>query len=407
MTIQTQLPSLITIENGNKAKPTFSLAEYQRRQGLLRQKMAEMQVDGVLFSSYHNINYYGDFLYCSFGRFYGLVVTQQKVVSISANIDGGQPWRRTVGDYNVVYTDWQRDNYFKACAQELPNKGRVGIEMDNLPLDRFAKLQAAMPNVEFVDISAACMRMRMVKSAEEIEFIKNGANVCDIGGFALRDAVKEGVPEHEVALASTQAMIREIARRYPDSELMDTWTWFQSGINTDGAHNPVTTRKVQKGDILSLNCFSMISGYYTALERTMFLDHVDDASLKLWEVNVKVHEAGLALVKPGVRCCDIAHELNKIYEEHDLLQYRTFGYGHSFGVLSHYYGREAGLEFREDIETVLEPGMVVSIEPMIMLPEGMPGAGGYREHDILVVGESGAENITKFPYGPEHNIISC
>lgn len=407
MTIQTQLPSLITIENGNKAKPTFSLAEYQRRQGLLRQKMAEMQVDGVLFSSYHNINYYGDFLYCSFGRFYGLVVTQEKVVSISANIDGGQPWRRTVGDYNVVYTDWQRDNYFKACAQELPKKGRVGIEMDNLPLDRFAKLQAAMPQVEFVDISAACMRMRMVKSAEEIEFIKNGANVCDIGGFALRDAVKEGVPEHEVALASTQAMIREIARRYPDSELMDTWTWFQSGINTDGAHNPVTTRKVQKGDILSLNCFSMISGYYTALERTMFLDHVDDASLRLWEVNVKVHEAGLALVKPGVRCCDIAHELNKIYEEHDLLQYRTFGYGHSFGVLSHYYGREAGLEFREDIETVLEPGMVVSIEPMIMLPEGMPGAGGYREHDILVVGEEGAENITKFPYGPEHNIISC
>jgi creatinase len=407
MMTQTDLPSLITIENGNKAKPTFSLAEYQRRQGLLRQKMAEMQVDGVLFSSYHNINYYGDFLYCSFGRFYGLVVTQEKVVSISANIDGGQPWRRTVGDYNVVYTDWQRDNYFKACAQELPNKGRVGIEMDNLPLDRFAKLQAAMPNVEFVDISAACMRMRMVKSAEEIEFIKNGANVCDIGGFALRDAVKEGVPEHEVALASTQAMIREIARRYPDSELMDTWTWFQSGINTDGAHNPVTTRKVQKGDILSLNCFSMISGYYTALERTMFLDHVDDASLRLWEVNVKVHEAGLALVKPGVRCCDIAHELNKIYEEHDLLQYRTFGYGHSFGVLSHYYGREAGLELREDIETVLEPGMVVSIEPMIMLPEGMPGAGGYREHDILVVGEEGAENITKFPYGPEHNIISC
>ena len=407
MMTQTDLPSLITIENGNKAKPTFSLAEYQRRQGLLRQKMAEMQVDGVLFSSYHNINYYGDFLYCSFGRFYGLVVTQEKVVSISANIDGGQPWRRTVGDYNVVYTDWQRDNYFKACAQELPNKGRVGIEMDNLPLDRFAKLQAAMPNVEFVDISAACMRMRMVKSAEEIEFIKNGANVCDIGGFALRDAVKEGVPEHEVALASTQAMIREIARRYPDSELMDTWTWFQSGINTDGAHNPVTTRKVQKGDILSLNCFSMISGYYTALERTMFLDHVDDASLKLWEVNVKVHEAGLALVKPGVRCCDIAHELNKIYEEHDLLQYRTFGYGHSFGVLSHYYGREAGLELREDIETVLEPGMVVSIEPMIMLPEGMPGAGGYREHDILVVGEEGAENITKFPYGPEHNIISA
>ena len=67
--------------------------------------------------------------------------------------------------------------------------------------------------------------------------------------------------------------------------------------------------------------------------------------------------------------------------------------------------REAGLEFREDIETVLKPGMVVSIEPMIMIPEGMPGAGGYREHDILVVTENGALNITGFPFGPEHNII--
>jgi creatinase len=74
-------------------------------------------------------------------------------------------------------------------------------------------------------------------------------------------------------------------------------------------------------------------------------------------------------------------------------------------VLCHYFGREAGLELREDIETVLEPGMVVSIEPMIMIPQDRPGPGGYREHDILVVTESGAENITKFPFGPEHNVV--
>ena len=102
---------------------------------------------------------------------------------------------------------------------------------------------------------------------------------------------------------------------------------------------------------------------------------------------------------------DIAAELNDIYRDHDLLRYRSFGYGHSFGVLSHYYGREAGVELREDIDTELVPGMVVSMEPMIMLPEGMPGAGGYREHDILVVTEDGARNITGFPFGPEHNIV--
>jgi creatinase len=63
------------------------------------------------------------------------------------------------------------------------------------------------------------------------------------------------------------------------------------------------------------------------------------------------------------------------------------------------------VELREDIDTVLEPGMVVSMEPMVMLPEGTSGAGGYREHDILIVKEDGAENITGFPFGPEHNIV--
>ena len=149
----------------------------------------------------------------------------------------------------------------------------------------------------------------------------------------------------------------------------------------------------------------MIAGYYTALERTLFLDHASDAHLRFWEINVEVHRAGLEMVRPGIRCCDVAQRLNEIFARHGVLAHRTFGYGHSFGVLCHYFGREAGLEFREDIETVLKPGMVVSIEPMIMIPEGMPGAGGYREHDILVVTESGALNITGFPFGPEHNII--
>lgn len=198
----------------------------------------------------------------------------------------------------------------------------------------------------------------------------------------------------------------EIAGRFPDAEYRDTWVWFQSGLNTDGAHNPVTGRRLIDGDILSLNTFPMISGYYTALERTLFLSYPDAASLKHWEANIEAHELGLGLIKPGASCAEICKEMNAFYEDRNLLQYRSFGYGHSFGVLSHYYGREAGLELREDIETVLEPGMVVSMEPMITIPEGQPGAGGYREHDILVVTETGAENITSFPYGPNYNIVA-
>ena len=398
------LPQTLTIRNGEKVTRTFSDKEMQSRLDRLRAIMADRNIDAVLFTSYHNINYYGDFLYCYFGRLFGLAVTPDDSTSISANIDGGQPWRRTFGD-NLVYTDWHRDNYFVAVKKLIADGQRIGIEYDHINLENLRKLQGALPTAEFVDISKPAMRLRMIKSDEEIAHIRETARIADVGGYACAEAIGVGVPEHEVALHSTRAMVREIADIFPHGELMDTWTWFQSGINTDGAHNPVTSRKIERGDILSLNCFPMPAGYYTALERTLFAEECSDAHRRLWEINCQVHEAGQKLIKPGVRCCDIANQLNEIYAEHDLLKYRTFGYGHSFGVLSHYYGREAGLELREDIETVLEPNMVVSMEPMIMLPEGQPGAGGYREHDIMVISESGAENITGFPYGPEHNII--
>jgi creatinase len=399
-----ELLRLQKMHNGDKVKPTFSAAEMERRQNGLRRAMEELKLDAALLTSYHNINYFSDFLYCYFGRKYAFIVTESKAISVSAGIDAGQPWRRTFGD-NITYTDWRKDNYFFALQQELKGARRVGIEFDHVNLELYQQLRDALPGVELVDIGQTTMWMRTIKSAEEIALIREGARTADIGGEAIRAAIRENIGEHEVALAGTQAMVRHIAKTFPHAELMDTWVWFQSGINTDGAHNPVTSRKVQKGDILSLNCFPMIAGYYTALERTMFLDHASDAHLKVWEVNCEVHRRGLELLRPGARCGDIASELNEIYRSHGLLGYRSFGYGHSFGVLCHYYGREAGVELREDINTVLQPGMVVSMEPMVTLPEGMPGAGGYREHDILVLTEDGAENITGFPFGPEHNIV--
>ncbi|WP_138444015.1 M24 family metallopeptidase [Sinomonas susongensis] len=405
-----ELERLKVLHNGTKQPLTFSDAEFERRLAGLRQIMAEKELDAVVLTSYQSIKYYSDFLFTYFGRSYALVVTPDDQVTVTANIDAGMPWRRSYGE-NIVYTDWRRDNYYFGLQEALRQRGinakRLGIEDDTVPQLQRERIAGAFPGVALVDVSQAAMRQRMVKSAEEIEVIKHGARIGDLGGEAIKAAIREGISEYEVALIGTEAMVHEIARTFPDSEIRDTWVWFQSGINTDGAHNWATTRKLQKGDILSLNCFPMTSGYYTALERTMFLGEPDARSRELWEINVEVHRRGLELIKPGAVCKDIAAELNEIYIGYGLLPNRTFGYGHSFGVLSHYYGREAGLELREDIDTVLEPGMVVSMEPMITVAEGQPGAGGYREHDILVVGEDGAENITKFGFGPENNIIEA
>ena len=400
-------PDFFTLKNGKKVKLPFTEQEYKTRLENLRIVMSNNNLDMIILTSMHNIAYYTGFIYCSFGRPYGCVITKNKVTTISANIDASQPWRRSVYD-NVIYTDWKRDNYLKAIVsiigRDEPPKN-IGIENDHVTLDMKEKLISIFSSSKFSDVSKYLMNIRMIKSNEEIEIIKNGARIADIGGEEIVKNIKVGATELEIAITGRDKMEREIEKTYPNAEYMDTWVWFQSGINTDGAHNPKTSRKLISGDILSLNAFPMISGYYTALERTLFLNEIDDASLKAWEANVKIHKRGLELIKPGVKCSDICHELNDLFAELGYLQYRTFGYGHSFGVLSHFYGRESGLELREDIDKVLEPNMIVSMEPMIMIPEGKPGAGGYREHDILVIKENETENITKFPFGPEHNIV--
>ncbi|MFT5508580.1 MAG: creatinase [Hyphomicrobiaceae bacterium] len=399
-------PDTFTSHNGAKAPLPFSDAEYRHRLARLRAIMAAKNVPVVVLTSMHNIAYYSGFLYCSFGRPFGCIITASACTTVSANIDAGQPWRRSIDD-NIIYTDWQRDNFWNAVATLTNSEKRIGIEADHLTLAGHDALTAACATNDLVDMSGEIMTARMIKSPEEIALIREGARIADAGGAAIRDAIRVGTREIDVAMAGRDAMEREIAAAFPDSELRDTWVWFQSGLNTDGAHNPVTSRQLQAGDILSLNCFPMISGYYTALERTLFLGEPDAASLRIWNANVAAHELGLSLIKPGNSCAQICAEINRFFADEGLLEYRSFGYGHSFGILSHYYGREAGLELREDIETVLEPGMVVSMEPMLWIPEGTPGAGGYREHDILVVSETSAENITGFPYGPADNIITA
>ena len=113
--------------------------------------MAEKGISACIFTSMHNTAYFSNFVYCSFGRPYGLVVTMdEEPCSLSALIDGGQPWRRRVHkkyigfDFlyfrsygrNIVYTDWQRDNYFVAVKEALGNaKGKIGVEFDHLSLE--------------------------------------------------------------------------------------------------------------------------------------------------------------------------------------------------------------------------------------------------------------------------------
>ena len=112
---QIKRPNFHRFHNGSKAALPFCDAEYETRLAGLRNILRDKGVNAAVFTSMHNIAYYSGFLYCAFGRPYGLVVTATDCITISAGIDAGQPWRRSFAD-NITYTDWQRDNYWRAIA---------------------------------------------------------------------------------------------------------------------------------------------------------------------------------------------------------------------------------------------------------------------------------------------------
>ena len=111
-------PDFFELKNGEKVKLPFTDKEYNDRVSKLRSVMDQNGLNMVILTSMHNVAYYTGFIYCSFGRPYGCVITQNKISTISANIDASQPWRRSHCD-NVIYTDWKRDNFLRAMFQLL------------------------------------------------------------------------------------------------------------------------------------------------------------------------------------------------------------------------------------------------------------------------------------------------
>jgi creatinase len=136
----------------------------------------------------------------------------------------------------------------------------------------------------------------------------------------------------------------------------------------------VTARALQRGDILSLNTFPMISGYYTALERTLFVGEVDDASRAIWEANVAAHELGMSLMKPGaVSCAEITARSTPSSRSATCCNTAPSATAIPSASCRTTTAARPGWKLREDIDTVLEPGMVISMEPMLTIPEGSPG----------------------------------
>ena len=153
MTLSTR-KDFYKFENGEKPPLQFSQAEYDLRINGLRNIMIEMGIEAAVLTSMHCVSYYTGFTYCSFGRPYACVVTHDRAYTISAGIDGGQPARRSSTE-NIIYSDWKRDNFWRAVKSCIGDSDRIGMEADHLTIVQQSKLNEFLSPKKIVDVAPA------------------------------------------------------------------------------------------------------------------------------------------------------------------------------------------------------------------------------------------------------------
>lgn len=282
---------------------------------------------------------------------------------------------------------------------EIGWRGRLGCEGQDLTVAAFRDAEKDLvgdggPVAALEPLGAVVEEIRQVKSAEEIEALRRSARVADYALRAALPAFQEGVSEADFC-AELEYQLQKCGARKPSFD-----TIVASGPNGAYPHAGVTDRRIQKGELVTVDFGALVDGYCSDITRTLWLGDLDERSLEILRVVRHAHRAAMEAVRPGIR----GGELDKVAR--DLIA--QAGYGEAF---SHSLGHGVGLAVHEgpglraESQAVLEPGMAVTIEPGIYVP----GIGGCRVEDLVVVTETGADSLSRAPYqepGQQHPLES-
>ncbi|HEV8353779.1 MAG TPA: Xaa-Pro peptidase family protein [bacterium] len=263
---------------------------------------------------------------------------------------------------------------------------------------RGGRLSDLLPDVSVVKIGATIDRLMAVKSPEEIALLRESARWGDLAHALLQRHTAPGVAEIEVSeRASREATAQMLAELGPGYR---PHGWMSAGAHAGyrgqiGAHSAVphaliTNAIIRPGDVLVTGATAGMAGYYSELERTLIVAPVSPDAARFFGLMRDMQAAALDALRPGRRCADVDRVVRRFFAEHDLLPYWRHHTGHSIGpgVPNH---QAPYLDVGDDTEIV--PGMVFSIEPGIYVP----GLGGFRHSDTVLVTASSAEPLTTYP----------
>ena len=368
--------------------------EFQRR-------LADERIDMALIHDPDSIFYLAGFwgyLGMEFGRPTILIVPQSGSPTLvtpgmEAEMAASMTWIEDIREWtDGIDGEWRTllENLIESSKYQT-----AGVENSKIHPTVFNWVKHKFSESNRKDISGILSDMRMVKSPEDIDTMRQAGQVAVAMCEAAVETIAEGVPEYEISLAALNAGTRRAAeligtKNGPShfSPMIHNLQVLQSGPNLSMVHGRPTLRRLEKGDpIYMCFCpFTLFKQIKLGFDREFFVGRVSDEHAKIYEIALKAQASALAMIRPGVPAEEVHFASLEVYQSAGFgICYRT-GRGVGYSYLEK-------PEFKDGDKTPLQAGMTFAVDGGITIP----GEFGARVGDSIVVTEDGFEYLTPYP----------
>lgn len=392
----------------------ISREEHLRRTALARAEAGRRELDALVLFSPAQIFYLTGFAFIATERPMALIVSGEATVLFVPRLEEEHASTHAAVDRVVSYPEYPTEKHpMRRLAELLAGLGleraRLGADGDGYPGVmgyRGPRLSEVLPGVSVKTVRDLVEDMMMVKSAEEIELIRESARWGNLAHAYLQEHTRPGVIESEVSLRAsykaTAAMIRALGPEYRPL----SWTSpgaragyrGQVGKQSAIAHAITTNARIQAGDVLVTGASAAVGGYYSELERTMIVGAPTPEQRRYFGLMLDAQQTAFDAIRPSRPCSDVDRAVRAFFEKHNLMPHWRHHVGHAMGIGIH----EAPF-FDIGDDTEMRPGMVFTVEPGIYVQD----FAGFRHSDTVVVTEGGMEILTYYPRDLESLTIAA
>jgi Xaa-Pro aminopeptidase len=364
----------------------ISRQEYHERLKRLQQKVKANDLDAFLVTSQESIYYLTGVTYVPLERpFFLLVRPDTPSIILAPALD--QEHLKEAPNVEAVRRYWDYpsppgEGWPELLADLLGPVQTLGVE-PTLPqeiADRLADVD--------LQTQALVEALRLIKSPDELAMLRQASRYADLGMQKIIKSAYRGVSEIEI-FSQARAVQLQIIRETdfdPLNTSVLTAAW-PARLGTQPHGVPELGDRLETGPHIALS-FMRVNGYGAECERTFFVTAPDAAMKDMYAAMLESRSRAYAMVRPGVACAEIDREANGFLRRRGLGDYLLHRTGHGFGLGNHEPPWVA-----EGSSDTLEENMLISIEPGIYVP----GLGGFRHSDTVLVTEDGYERLTHFP----------